>query len=50
MTLGVSDIILAELALVILALEFTSDNQQWSYQVNPSTLKVVIRSLPLTEL
>ncbi|KIJ52612.1 hypothetical protein M422DRAFT_223234 [Sphaerobolus stellatus SS14] len=31
-SLGTSDLLLAELALVVLALEFTSDNQQWSYQ------------------
>jgi len=31
-SLGVSDLILAELALATLALEFTADNQQWSYQ------------------
>jgi len=32
MELGVSDILLSELALLVLFLEFTSDNQQWSYQ------------------
>ncbi|GJJ08293.1 hypothetical protein Clacol_002504 [Clathrus columnatus] len=32
-TLGATDIILAELALVVLALEFTADNQQWSFQI-----------------
>ncbi|KAF8591117.1 DUF1295-domain-containing protein [Ramaria rubella] len=30
--LGVTDYLLTPLALLVLALEFTSDNQQWSYQ------------------
>ncbi|KAF8512239.1 DUF1295-domain-containing protein [Gautieria morchelliformis] len=30
--LGVSDYVLAFLSLLVLALEFTSDNQQWSFQ------------------
>jgi steroid 5-alpha reductase family enzyme len=34
--LGVSDYVLATLSLVALALEFTSDNQQWSFQVSYS--------------
>jgi steroid 5-alpha reductase family enzyme len=30
--LGTSDYIIGSLALLVLALEFTADNQQWSYQ------------------
>ena len=32
--LSVSDYVLASLSLLVLALEFTSDNQQWSFQVS----------------